>query len=174
MLEKLVDEFVYIFLLYVSFILLLQAILSLPPRIAFIPRSETLRLPLYVGVALWLAELGVDFLRKSIGFRLLAENGPINYSVVAGLFLGDFIYCALVHTCDFTKCNMPVSKLGSFKPCRGYAFIMALALWMIPAVLLRLVGALSWWSLAELSLVAWIVVLFQGLLRVLALAFSRP
>jgi len=128
---------------------------------SFIKARVNLFLPFYVGISLWAAVLVVDFILQSLKLPFLGAPTHLDALFVAGLFLGDFIFCAWWYACDFTKCKMVWAK-ELVRPCENNALFI-LAFWLIPSAILFALKQWPWSDFGVFSLAAWGLVLLQAL-----------
>ena len=156
---RLLDDFVYIFLLYTAFSLLLQVGLMLAPP--FILTRVNVFLPLLVGVNLGLAVLVMDAL-SMYWVSLKPAAAPLSVAVWGGLIIGDFMYCTLARACNFKGCKMPAYKLDEVaRPCERHSWALSFYFWIVSGAVLTLTKRFAWPDLGTFTSVAWGLVLLQ-------------
>ena len=160
---ELLYKVVYIAASFGVFVLALNGLLILSA--SFIRACVNLFLPFYVGISLWVTVSVVDFLLQSSKLPFLDAPTHLDTLFIAGLFLGDFIFCAWWYSCDFTKCKMVRTK-ELIQPCKSNIRFVILAFWLIPAAILFTLERWPWSDLGVFSMAAWGLVFLQALWKV--------
>ena len=160
---KLFYEFLYLVASFGVFMLVLHGLLILSP--SFIKSRINLYLPFYVGLSLSAAVSVVEFFSQSLKLPFLKASTHGDALFIAGLFLGDFIFCAWWYACDFTKCKM-VRMKELIQPCKSNILFVILAFWLIPVAILFTLERWPWSDLWVFSMAAWGLVFLQALWKV--------
>jgi len=161
--SKLFYEFIYIVASFSVFMFVLHGLLTLSPP--FMKSRTNFYLPFYVGLSLWAAISVVEFLLLSPKSSSLEVSMRGDAPFVAGIFLGDFIFCAWWYACDFTKCKIVRTK-EPIQHRKSNTLFAVLAFWLIPAAMLFTLERWSWTDLVVFSMAAWGLVFLQALWKI--------